>query len=342
MRYIHIYTPLLAISALIMSCQNSVSDNISEENEQKYPDFITSNPMTHDPVMAKENGKYYIFSTGMGISRMSSTDMKSWRLEKPCLDTLPNWLYNYIPQASMHIWAPDIIKKNGKWHLFYSCSLFGKNKSVIGHAIADELSSDKWTDCGPVVYSVPNRDMWNAIDPNIVEDNEGNMWMVFGSFWNGIMMVRLSDDLSAPIKPEEWYNVSSRHRTAGLQRTEPGDGAVEAPFIFKKNGWYYLFVSFDYCCKGDDSTYKVAVGRSRNVTGPYIDKDGIDMAHGGGTIVLEGDKKVWTAVGHCAVYSIDGRDVYISHAYEHGNGTAHLVVLDVNWTDDEWPIINWE
>lgn len=329
---------LFTASTLLIACERT-NNNDTNSQDKSIPDFVTTNPITHDPVMAKENGTYYLFATGHGISRMSSVDLKSWRMEKPCLDTLPPCVYEHIPEASMHIWAPDIVKRGNKWHLFYSCSLFGKNKSVIGHAVADSLNANKWTDCGIVVSSVPGRDMWNAIDPNIAEGTDGSQWLVFGSFWNGIMMVRLNNDLTAPMQPEEWHNVSSRHRSAGLARTEPGDGAVEAPFIFNKNGWYYLFVSFDYCCKGDQSTYKVAVGRSREVNGPYFDRDGVDMAHGGGTIVIEGDKKIWSAIGHCAVYTIDGTDIFISHAYESGNGTPRLVIRNIDWDENEWPII---
>lgn len=332
---IHILLSALTIAA----CSNSANNN-AEQSRNAHPDFVTSTPMVHDPVMAKENDTFYLFTTGNGISRLTSNDLKSWHIEKSCFSELPMWVRSYIPEATMHIWAPDIIKKDGTWHLFYSCSLFGKNKSVIGHATTQSLASNEWTDCGIVVGSVPNRDMWNAIDPNIVECADGSNWMAFGSFWEGIMLVRLTDDLSQPAEPQEWYNIASRDRAAGLLRSEPGNGAIEAPFIFQKNGWYYLFVSFDYCCMGDNSTYKVAVGRSRQVTGPYIDRDGIDMAHGGGSIVLEGDKIKWSAVGHCALYTTDGRDIYLSHAYEHGTGTPRLMLRDVTWDDDEWPIIS--
>ena len=68
-----------------------------------------------------------------------------------------------------------------------------------------------------------------------------------------------------------------------------GNGAaIEAPFIIRKGRHYFLFVSFDQCCQGVDSTYKIMVGRSPNVTGPYVDFNGQRLTDGGGTLVLAG------------------------------------------------------
>lgn len=328
-----IYITVLTVA--VSACSNGP---IEQTKLVENPDFVTTSPLVHDPVMAKENGEYYIFATGHGIAMMLSHDMINWQIGEPVFKEVPEWVKSYIPEATDHIWAPDIIKKDNKWHLFYSCSLFGRNKSVIGHAVSESLKSRNWVDLGIMVSSVPNRDMWNAIDPNIVEGDNGDMWMAFGSFWDGIMMVRLTDDLMTVSKPEEWYNIASRYRAENTSRTEAGDGAIEAPFIFKKAGWYYLFVSFDYCCRGEESSYKVVVGRSRSVTGPYLDRDGVDMCNGGGTLVVEGDKVNWQAIGHCSVYNIDGKDVYLSHAYEAGSGKPRLIIRDIIW-NNEWPSI---
>ncbi|MBQ5507627.1 MAG: family 43 glycosylhydrolase, partial [Prevotella sp.] len=117
-----------------------------------------------------------------------------------------------------------------------------------------------------------------------------------------------------------------------------GRNAIEAPFIFKHNGWYYLFVSWDYCCRGAKSNYRVAVGRSKKVEGPYLDRNGKDMANGGGTLFLEGDKKEWEAAGHCAAYTFDGEDIFICHGYSATqNGAAMLIQRPISWTTDGWP-----
>ena len=119
-----------------------------------------------------------------------------------------------------------------------------------------------------------------------------------------------------------------------------GPNAIEAPFIFRHDGWYYLFVSWDYCCQGSKSNYRVAVGRSRAVEGPYLDKEGKDMLLGGGTIFLQGDKKEYEAAGHCAVYHIDSEDIFLCHGYSIAlNGAPVLIQRTICWTADGWPTI---
>lgn len=300
--------------------------------------------MTHDPVMIKEKDTYYLFATGQGISVMSSKDMKTWKFERPVFDEAPQWAVKLIDGYNGHTWAPDVIYYNGLYHLFYSCSAFGKNTSAIGHATTPTLDSSrpeyKWTDHGMVIQSVPNRDSWNAIDPNIIIDENGTPWMNFGSFWDGIKMVRLKKDLSGVENPQEWYSLSRRQRSVTVEGKDAGDGAVEAPFIIKHENYYYLFVSFDYCCRGLESDYKVAVGRSKNVTGPYLDKDGNSMETGGGSVIVQGNED-WAGIGHCAVYNFDGKDYFIAHAYSvKENGTPKLVIRNIAWSRDGWPIIS--
>ncbi len=307
-------------------------------------DIITVDKvMTHDPVMIKEKDTYYLFATGQGISVMSSRDMKNWKFEPSVFSEAPQWAVELIDGYNGHTWAPDVIYHNGLYHLFYSCSAFGKNTSAIGHATTPTLDREdprfKWTDHGMVIQSVPNRDSWNAIDPNIIIDEKGTPWMTFGSFWDGIKLVRLTDDLNAVAEPQEWYSISRRQRSVSVKSEDAGDGAVEAPFIMKHGEYYYLFVSFDYCCRGLKSDYKVAVGRSKDVRGPYLDRDGKSMEYGGGTIIVKGDKN-WAGIGHCAAYKFEGKYYFIAHAYSVKNdGTPMLYVRTIKWTEDGWPIV---
>lgn len=307
-------------------------------------DIITVDKvMTHDPVMIKEKDTYYLFATGQGISVMSSRDMKNWKFEPSVFSEAPQWAVELIDGYNGHTWAPDVIYHGGLYHLFYSCSAFGKNTSAIGHATTPTLDREdprfKWTDHGMVIQSVPNRDSWNAIDPNIIIDEKGTPWMTFGSFWDGIKLVRLTDDLNAVAEPQEWYSISRRQRSVSVKSEDAGDGAVEAPFIMKHGEYYYLFVSFDYCCRGLKSDYKVAVGRSKDVRGPYLDRDGKSMEYGGGTIIVKGDKN-WAGIGHCAAYKFEGKYYFIAHAYSVKNdGTPMLYVRTIKWTEDGWPIV---
>jgi arabinan endo-1,5-alpha-L-arabinosidase len=295
----------------------------------------------HDPVLAKDGNTHYLFCTGMGISVFSSTDLQYWHKEKPVFDSPPAWAINAVPGFNGHIWAPDIAFHNELYYLYYSVSVFGKNTSCIGVATNKTLNSKssdyKWTDHGRVIESIPGRDLWNAIDPNLAWDEQNQPWLTFGSFWSGIKLVKLDSSLITIANPQEWYTLAKRSRDYKTADNQGGDAAIEAPFIFKKNNYYYLFVSFDFCCKGVDSNYKVMVGRSEKIEGPYIDKDGVRMDAGGGTLVLQGTR-AWPGAGHNSVYTFDGKDYVVCHAYDAAdNGKSKLKVLMLQWDNSGWP-----
>ncbi len=297
----------------------------------------------HDPVMAREGDSWYVFSTGPGITIYQSNDLVHWKWVGRAFEGEPGWARQVVPGFSGHLWAPDIFEKDGRYYLYYSVSAFGKNTSAIGVTVnqtLDPASPDyRWVDHGIVVQSVPNRDDWNAIDPAVIVDQEGIPWLSFGSFWDGLKLVRLSDDLLSLAAPQEWHSLAKRPRDPGVADADPGEGAIEAPYIFFHDGWYYLFVSFDKCCRRMESTYNIRVGRSRDVRGPYLDKDGKSMLMGGGSLVLGGDDD-WVALGHNAAYSFDGNDFLVFHAYETAdNAVQKLRILPISWKDG-WPEVD--
>ena len=103
-----------------------------------------------------------------------------------------------------------------------------------------------------------------------------------------------------------------------------------------------LMLHFCYlcCCQGSKSNYRVAVGRSKTVDGPYLDSKGIDMRYGGGNLFIEGDKKLFEAAGHCAAYHIDGQDIFICHGYSIAHqGASILIQRPISWTADGWPTL---
>ena len=298
----------------------------------------------HDPVMIRQDSTYYVFATGKGIRVWSSRDRLHWTAGKPVFETTPAWTVQANPATRPNdLWAPDISYHNGTYYLYYSSSVFGKNSSAIGLATNTTLRPTdpnyRWVDRGLVIQSVPGRDNWNAIDPNLLVDSTGRNWLTFGSFWGGIKLVRLNDDRNAPAIPAEWYTLASRPRTDTTGDREAGNASIEAPFLFRKRGYYYLFVSFDYCCRGPKSTYKVMVGRSTNLTGPYLDRMGKPMTQGGGTLVLQGDKD-WYGVGHNATYTFDGTDYLIYHGYDATDGgKSKLLIRQLNWDAQGWPAL---
>ncbi len=297
----------------------------------------------HDPVMIKQNRNYYLFCTGRGISVWSSSDMVSWKKENPVFEKAPEWAVKAVPGFKGHIWAPDIHYHKGRYYLYYSVSAFGKNTSCIGLATNSTLDPGdpefKWVDHGKVIQSVPGRDLWNAIDPNLAFDEAGTPWLVFGSFWSGMKLVKLGSDLSSVAEPQEWYTVAKRPRDFRTGDPDPGEGAIEAPFIFKKDEQYYLFVSFDFCCRGLKSTYKIMVGKSDKISGPYFDRDGNRLDHGGGTLVLSGNDD-WPGVGHNSAYTFDGTDYLIFHGYDaNDEGKPKLLIRKIEWDADGWPVV---
>ena len=297
-------------------------------------EFTTDTAMVHDPVMAYEDGVYYMFSTGMGIQLMTSSDRRSWTFKPGGVmerDGIPAWTHDSVPGFRNHVWAPDIFRFNNRWWIAYSCSTFGKNTSAIGLMSTRDLTPGAiWNDEGPLVCSRDGRDNWNAIDANFVIDDNDRPWLVFGSFWDGIQIVPLDSTMHIS-NPKEQKTIARRY---------PGkkENPVEAPFIFKHGGYYYLFVSWDYCCKGMDSTYKVVVGRSKKVDGPYLDRNGKDMAQGGGTLVIEGDKKEFEAAGHNSAYTVNGTDIFLCHGYSVVlDGASILIKKEMIWSEDGWP-----
>jgi arabinan endo-1,5-alpha-L-arabinosidase len=304
--------------------------------------FAQKRPITHDPVVAKQGDTYYLFCTGPGITSFTSKDLKTWTQADPVFAKAPDWALAVAPGFNGHIWAPDITFHNGIYYLYYSVSAFGKNTSAIGLVTNATLNSAdanyKWIDQGIVIQSVPNRDLWNAIDPNLIFDEKGTPYLAFGSFWSGLKMVKLNTNLKEVAKPEDWTAIASRARKVDTEETEAGNAAIEGPFIFKKGDYYYQFNSWDYCCRGEKSTYKLMVGRSKSVTGPYVDKNGLELNKGGGSLVIEGNKN-WYGVGHNSVYTFDGKDYTFMHGYDASDkALPKLIVKEITWIDS-WPTV---
>ena len=206
---------------------------------------VVDTPFVHDPVMAYEDGVYYLYCTGHGITQMTSTDRQHWTLSREGVlpnGKIPAWTHDSVPGFETHIWAPDVVKYRGKWYMGYSCSTFGKNTSAIG-LLSNKCLSDKdgWKDEGCIVASRGNRDNWNAIDPNFIIDEKGKPWMTWGSFWDGIQLIPL-DKTMHPKKGAKPQTIARRH-AVGDASAEPnptskfaGTNAIEAPFIKRHGG----------------------------------------------------------------------------------------------------------
>ena len=282
----------------------------------------------HDPAVIKADGVFCLFSTGRGIPIRSSTDLVHWKRVGRVFEELPAWATEKVPGATT-LWAPDILFFNGRYHLYYSVSTFGSNRSCIGLATSPTLDSSRanyhWTDQG-VVISSAKVDPFNAIDPNVVLDSDGAPWLSFGSFFGGVQLMRLDAKSGKPTTPvEPPIRIAAR----------PESPAIEAPFIVRHEGFYYLFVSFDFCCKGSESTYNVVVGRSERITGPYLDAQGKPLLEGGGTPVLAGAGSV-RGPGHNAILEDDGRAWFLHHFYDaNAKGVPTLQIRPLSWDPEQ-------
>jgi arabinan endo-1,5-alpha-L-arabinosidase len=278
----------------------------------------------HDPAIIATEAAFYVLSTGPGIDLRRSFDLTHWQYQGRVFNTNPAWIATRVTNVR-DLWAPDIARFGGLYHLYYSASSFGSRDSCIGHAVTTNLDTPVWTDRGPVVCT-ENSDDYNAIDPNVVIDGAGQPWLSFGSFWSGIKLIPLDQN-----------GFRSGTSMTSIASRLPDEEAIEAPYIIRHAGYYYLFVSFDLCCRATSSTYKIFVGRSASVTGPYVDADGTPLLEGGGTQVLVGDTR-FRGPGHNSILSWDGHDFLVYHAYDATRrGEQTLRIAEFVW-QDEWPL----
>ena len=150
--------------------------------------------------------------------------------------------------------------------------------------------------------------------------------MVFGSVWRGIYLVELDSRTGQRVAPD-----SPLHRVAY-------HSDIEAASLHRREDRYYLFVNWGRCCRGTNSTYEIRVGRSQNITGPYLDRDGQDLANGGGTLFLKTNGPD-IGPGHVSVLSDAGREFVSFHVYDATlRGRSQLRLRTLNWSEDGWPL----
>ncbi|WIX92100.1 arabinan endo-1,5-alpha-L-arabinosidase [Amycolatopsis sp. DG1A-15b] len=289
-----------------------------------YPDpgRVTGDIGVHDPSAVKRpDGRYLVAHTGDGIALKTSTDRIAFSGAGSAFPGGAPWTTAYTG-GGRSLWAPDLSYHNGQYYLYYAASTFGSNHSAIFLATSPSGNSGSWTNRGLVVES-RSSDNFNAIDPNLVVDEAGRWWLDFGSFWSGIKLIQLNPATGL-------RQGSSMTAIAGR-----GGGAIEAPFIVKRGQYYYQYVSFDLCCRGAASTYRVMVGRSTSVTGPYADRNGVPMTSGGGTEILAGHGSIH-GPGHEAVLADNDGDLLVYHYYA-DNGASRLGINRLAYDSAGWP-----
>ena len=285
---------------------------------------LSGNLGAHDPAAYVVGKTIYLAATG--LTGKTSTNLTSWTGSANPLAT-PGWAKTAT--GATELWAPDISFFGGAYHLYYAASTFGHNKSCIGQATRAALDSGSWADQGRVICSnVNSNDDWNAIDPNIVVDDDGTPWLALGSFWSGLKMVKLK--LDGTLADTTVYALANGANSRG---------SLEGAWVFKRCGYYYLFSSWGACCDTPFG-YNIRVGRSKTVTGPYVDKAGVSLMSGGGTELVKGNES-WSAPGHNAVIVYENRTYNVYHALaapSGSNGPATLRIAEIVWDADGWPV----
>ena len=286
--------------------------------------------IVHDPsTVILDGGRYYTFGTGAGLPILSSEDGWTWKRAGSLLSAVPGGKLapEVLARGGNNTWAPDVIHIGDKFYVYYSAP-GTQPKSAIGLLVCPTLSPEsadfKCEDRGPVVWSDGIEDS-NAIDPGLLLDPDGSLWLVYGSYFGYIRLVELDTKTGLRRYPER----------------KPVNVAInsEAAILIHRDGWYYLLVTHGSCCQGATSTYNIRMGRSRKVTGPYLDNMGVDMVEGGGKS-FAASRGRHIGPGHFGLLDLGEGVQKFSLHYEADLDRGGVSVLDIRpllWRDG-WPV----
>ena len=287
---------------------------------------------TRDPSdIVKCKDEYWVFYTGRGVPSFHSRDLVIWERGPAVFKEAPPWIAKSVPEnRDMQYWAPDIIQLGNRYLLYYSVSSFGKMTSAIGLATNPTLDPGDpayhWTDEGLVVRT-QDGDGYNAIDPSVFRDRDESLWLTFGSYWSGIKLIQLD--------PQTGKRMAADSKLFSIAYNK----SIEASYLCRHDDYYYLFVNWGSCCAGPKSTYNIRIGRSKVVTGPYLDKAGADLLQGGGSLFLATTNGSLIGPGHAGTLQAQGKD-WFSSDFEGDlrmDGKATLAIMPLHWNADGWP-----
>jgi Beta-xylosidase len=311
---------LLLFTALCITCSSHELPDKNVEKKYKNPVINVSLP---DPTIVRSSNKsFYLYATEdiRNVPIYKSTDLVNLKFIGTAFTdkTRPD----FEPKGG--IWAPDINIINGHYVMYYAMSVWGGEWSCgIGVAVADNPEGP-FKDLG-LLFRSNTIGVQNSIDPFYIDDN-GKKFLFWGSF-RGIYGIELSAD-----------GLSMKH---GVEKKQIAGTAYEGTYIHKKDGYYYLFASTGTCCEGLKSTYQTVVGRSKNIWGPYVDKQGLGMLENHHEILIH-KNNFFVGTGHNSEIVTDdaGTDWIFYHGVEKADPTGRVLLLDkVSWVNG-WPSVD--
>ncbi|OOF96701.1 glycoside hydrolase family 43 protein [Aspergillus carbonarius ITEM 5010] len=343
---------LYAVNAIPAAPQSSASagiDTRSFSNTTEYPLPNLGNIAAHDPNIVQYDGYFYLFKGGVHIPIHKSRTLDGpWEQ----VGTVLNESSVIEKQNRTRPWAPTTVEWEDRFYCFYAISQSGSRDSAIGIASSDTPEGGNWTDHGAVVNTGKGdlSDIYpytvsNAIDGAFIKDQKtGEPRLLYGSYWHGIFSVPLADGLlsiKTPKKPQ-----AANLAYVPTAKSKP----IEGSFMTYKEPYYYLWFSHGKCCQFDvhafppmGDEYSIRVGRSKNVTGPFVDQDGHETLQGGGTIVYGSNHGVVYAPGGVGVLSGTGSQAdvlyfhYLNTSIGFAQGDARLGWNYLHYVDG-WPV----
>jgi len=294
-------------------------------------------PVLADPSLVQgDDGYIYAYGTEDDwgdrkgthlVPVVRSKDLVKWEFVRDAFEAKPSW------KGAGGIWAPDVSKHGSQYYMYYSMSTWGDANPGIGVAVADRPEGP-FEDKGKLFLS-EEIGVGNSIDPMYFKDDDGKAYLIWGSF-RGIYGVELSED--------GLRTVGAPFKMAGL--------AFEAPYLVKREGKYYLFLSGGTCCDGKNSTYFVSVGRADSLKGPYLNKDGENINQTIGSMVVMGSnvekepEKRFVGPGHNAIFrDAKGTDWLVYHAIDvkeptlMNGATRRPLMIDPLIWQEGWPAV---
>ena len=292
--------------------------------QEQYNNPVINESLPDPTVIKADDGYFYLYATEniRNVPIYRSENLVDWRRVGTAFTdrTRPQM----VPRGN--IWAPDINLINGKYVMYYSKSTWGGEwECGIGVATADRPSGP-FTDVGKLFIS-SEIGVQNSIDPFYIEEDDGSKYLFWGSF-RGIYGIQLSDD-GLSIKP-------------GAQKVQIAGTLTEGTYIYKHDGYYYLFGSAGTCCEGLNSTYRVMVARSENLMGPYVNKSGRPALENNFMLVMQKSNKV-VGPGHNSEIVQDDAGQYwmLYHGFDAADpdGGRKVYLDQILWDKDGWPIV---